>query len=143
MLNSPNIMLRSWWQFLIYSVVFKWHWYCSSLNADNLSMGCWIVSSVLPPMSSLTFIIAECLCSFAAMRINGHGTRVPRHHGYESSSMISSDLESTSFFDSDDDASSRITATTTGNLTATQQSQNLHSDRSGEYKFIVEKHSIL
>ncbi|XP_050719995.1 segment polarity protein dishevelled homolog DVL-3-like isoform X8 [Eriocheir sinensis] len=48
------------------------------------------------------------------MRINGHGTRVPRHHGYESSSMISSDLESTSFFDSDDDASSRITATTTG-----------------------------
>lgn len=49
-----------------------------------------------------------------AMRINGHGSRVPRHHGYESSSMISSDLESTSFFDSDDDASSRITATTTG-----------------------------
>ncbi|XP_069166873.1 segment polarity protein dishevelled homolog DVL-3 isoform X3 [Procambarus clarkii] len=48
------------------------------------------------------------------MRINGHGNRVPRHHGYESSSMISSDLESTSFFDSDDDASSRITATTTG-----------------------------
>ncbi|XP_070001316.1 LOW QUALITY PROTEIN: segment polarity protein dishevelled homolog DVL-3 [Penaeus vannamei] len=48
------------------------------------------------------------------MRINGHGSRVPRHHGYESSSMISSDLESTSFFDSDDDASSRITATTTG-----------------------------
>lgn len=50
----------------------------------------------------------------AALRINGHGTRPPRHHGYESSSMISSDLESTSFFDSDDDASSRITATTTG-----------------------------
>ncbi|XP_066975082.1 segment polarity protein dishevelled homolog DVL-1-like isoform X6 [Macrobrachium rosenbergii] len=49
-----------------------------------------------------------------AMRINGHGSRVPRHHGYESSSMISSDLESTSFFDSDDDASSRITGTTTG-----------------------------
>ncbi|XP_066975078.1 segment polarity protein dishevelled homolog DVL-3-like isoform X2 [Macrobrachium rosenbergii] len=48
------------------------------------------------------------------MRINGHGSRVPRHHGYESSSMISSDLESTSFFDSDDDASSRITGTTTG-----------------------------
>ncbi|KAK3875515.1 hypothetical protein Pcinc_019613 [Petrolisthes cinctipes] len=48
------------------------------------------------------------------LRINGHGTRPPRHHGYESSSMISSDLESTSFFDSDDDASSRITATTTG-----------------------------
>ncbi|RXG70827.1 Segment polarity protein dishevelled-like protein DVL-3 [Armadillidium vulgare] len=47
-------------------------------------------------------------------RMNGHSHRVRGLHGYESSSMISSDLESTSFFDSDEDASSRITATTTG-----------------------------
>ncbi len=33
-------------------------------------------------------------------------------HEYESSSMISSDLESTSFVDSEEDASSRITTTT-------------------------------
>lgn len=46
--------------------------------------------------------------------MNGHSHRVRGLHGYESSSMISSDLESTSFFDSDEDASSRITATTTG-----------------------------
>ena len=36
-------------------------------------------------------------------------------HEYESSSMISSDLETTSFVDSEEDASSRITMTT-GNL---------------------------
>ena len=50
---------------------------------------------------------------------------MPRHHGYESSSMISSDLESTSFFDSDDDASSRITATTTGNKAARRTKCNV------------------
>lgn len=33
-------------------------------------------------------------------------------HEYESSSMISSDLETTSFVDSEEDASSRITMTT-------------------------------
>ncbi|XP_076043044.1 segment polarity protein dishevelled isoform X2 [Oratosquilla oratoria] len=53
-----------------------------------------------------------------ALRLNGHGgggrLRGGPPHAYESSSMISSDLESTSFFDSDDDASSRVTATTAG-----------------------------
>lgn len=53
-------------------------------------------------------------------RINGHGHR-HRGGGYESSSMISSDLESTSCFDSEDDASSRITATTTGNALSLRQ----------------------
>ena len=50
---------------------------------------------------------------------NGHGgMRLGRPgHEYESSSMISSDLESTSFVDSEEDASSRIT-TTTGNIPA-------------------------
>ena len=44
-----------------------------------------------------------------------NGNNTARHrsgHEYESSSMISSDLESTSFVDSEEDASSRITTTT-------------------------------
>ena len=47
-----------------------------------------------------------------------NGSSSMRHrtgHEYESSSMISSDLETTSFVDSEEDASSRITMTT-GNL---------------------------
>lgn len=47
-------------------------------------------------------------------------------HGYESSSMLSSDLETTSFLESEDDASSRITSTT-GRAT------NLSIDRMGTY----------
>lgn len=49
--------------------------------------------------------------------MNGHG----KGH-YESSSMVSSDVETTSFLESDDDASSRIT-TTTGRAT------NISADR--------------
>ncbi|KAF2349888.1 DIX domain [Trinorchestia longiramus] len=52
------------------------------------------------------------------MRVNGHNG--PGGRGYESSSMISSDLDTTTFFDSDDDASSRITATTTGSSSVSQ-----------------------
>uniref|UniRef100_A0A146M1Z2 Segment polarity protein dishevelled DVL-3 n=1 Tax=Lygus hesperus TaxID=30085 RepID=A0A146M1Z2_LYGHE len=59
-------------------------------------------------------------------KINGHGKPSHRMHGYESSSMMSSELETTSFLESDeeedDDASSRIT-TTTGRAT------NLSVDR--------------
>ncbi|BES92425.1 Segment polarity protein dishevelled [Nesidiocoris tenuis] len=62
-------------------------------------------------------------------KINGHGKSSHRAHGYESSSMMSSELETTSFLESDedeeeddDDASSRIT-TTTGRAT------NLSVDR--------------
>lgn len=53
--------------------------------------------------------------------MNGH-MKPPRLHAYESSSMMSSDLETTSFLESEDDASSRIT-TTTGRAT------NLSMDR--------------
>lgn len=56
-------------------------------------------------------------------RINGHSKLHGRQgHAYESSSMVSSDLETTSFLESDDDASSHIT-TTTGRVT------NLSIDR--------------
>uniref|UniRef100_A0A8D8LQ88 Segment polarity protein dishevelled homolog DVL-3 n=2 Tax=Cacopsylla melanoneura TaxID=428564 RepID=A0A8D8LQ88_9HEMI len=54
---------------------------------------------------------------YNGMRMNGHG----KGH-YESSSMVSSDVETTSFLESDDDASSRIT-TTTGRAT------NISADR--------------
>jgi Dishevelled specific domain len=51
-----------------------------------------------------------------APRANGQAGRHQRSgHGYESSSMISSELETTSCLDSEDDATSRIT-TTTGRL---------------------------
>ncbi|XP_069940945.1 segment polarity protein dishevelled homolog DVL-3 isoform X4 [Cherax quadricarinatus] len=96
----------------------------SSVVSDNVSQ-CAEVEGGRPPAyhrGDTTSQLEDSTCTETesvvstrrAMRINGHGNRVPRHHGYESSSMISSDLESTSFFDSDDDASSRITATTTG-----------------------------
>lgn len=59
---------------------------------------------------------------FKGLRINGHSKhRSDRGHGYETASVISSELETTSFLESDDDCSSRIT-TTTGratNLTGT------------------------
>lgn len=56
-------------------------------------------------------------------RLNGHSKLHGRQgHVYESSSMVSSDLETTSFLESDDDASSHIT-TTTGRVT------NLSIDR--------------
>ncbi|XP_054268021.1 segment polarity protein dishevelled homolog DVL-3 isoform X2 [Macrosteles quadrilineatus] len=61
---------------------------------------------------------------YNGIRINGHGKMrsMPGGHGYESSSMLSSDLETTSFLESEDDASSHIT-TTTGRAT------NLSIDR--------------
>lgn len=66
--------------------------------------------------------------SITGIRINGHGKiRGIPGHGYESSSMLSSDLETTSFLESEDDASSRITSTT-GRAT------NLSIDRMGTYK---------
>jgi len=58
---------------------------------------------------------------YNGLRINGH-SKHRSGHGYESSSMLSSDLETTSFLESEDDASSRIT-TTTGRAT------NLSVDR--------------
>ncbi|KAL7288933.1 hypothetical protein TKK_0016897 [Trichogramma kaykai] len=48
---------------------------------------------------------------YNGLRINGHS----KHRsamGYESASILSSDLETTTFLESDDDASSRITSTT-------------------------------
>ncbi|XP_046387676.1 segment polarity protein dishevelled homolog DVL-3 isoform X1 [Ischnura elegans] len=59
---------------------------------------------------------------YNGLRINGHSKHRSSGHGYESSSMLSSDLETTSFLESEDDASSRIT-TTTGRAT------NLSVDR--------------
>ncbi|XP_037075386.1 segment polarity protein dishevelled homolog DVL-3-like [Pollicipes pollicipes] len=46
----------------------------------------------------------------AGQKLNGHARH--RDRLYDNSSMLSSDLESTSFFDSEDDGSSRITSTT-------------------------------
>lgn len=43
-----------------------------------------------------------------------------KHRNHYESSMMSSDLETTTFFESDDDASSRITATT-GNISFSVQ----------------------
>lgn len=48
---------------------------------------------------------------YNGLRINGH-SKHRSGHGYESASMMSSDLETTTFLESDDDASSRITSTT-------------------------------
>jgi segment polarity protein dishevelled len=65
--------------------------------------------------------IYQCFVFLPGLRINGH-SKHRSGHGYESSSMLSSDLETTSFLESEDDASSRIT-TTTGRAT------NLSVDR--------------
>ncbi|XP_022187203.2 segment polarity protein dishevelled homolog DVL-3 isoform X2 [Nilaparvata lugens] len=58
---------------------------------------------------------------YNGLKMNGH-SKMRQGHGYESSSMLSSDLETTSFLESEDDASSHIT-TTTGRAT------NLSIDR--------------
>lgn len=59
---------------------------------------------------------------FSGVGLNGHS----KHRGYESS-MLSSDIETTSFLESDDDASSRIT-TTTGRHTNITLGKFLSSD---------------
>ncbi|XP_046460172.1 segment polarity protein dishevelled homolog DVL-3-like isoform X2 [Daphnia pulex] len=60
---------------------------------------------------------------------NGHNAMRHRAgHEYESSSMISSDLESTSFVDSEEDASSRIT-TTTDHTSVSRQGRNRRRNR--------------
>ena len=48
---------------------------------------------------------------FNGLRINGH-SKHRSNMDYESTSILSSDLETTTFLESDDDASSRITSTT-------------------------------
>lgn len=49
---------------------------------------------------------------YNGLRINGHSKHRSSGLGYESASILSSDLETTTFLESDDDASSRITSTT-------------------------------
>ncbi|GFG40326.1 hypothetical protein Cfor_03551 [Coptotermes formosanus] len=61
------------------------------------------------------FMVHQYFVILPGLRINGH-SKHRSGHGYESSSMLSSDLETTSFLESEDDASSRIT-TTTGRAT--------------------------
>ncbi|XP_008550418.1 segment polarity protein dishevelled homolog DVL-3 isoform X1 [Microplitis demolitor] len=48
---------------------------------------------------------------YNGLRINGH-SKHRSGHGYETASILSSDLETSTFMESDDDASSRITSTT-------------------------------
>lgn len=48
---------------------------------------------------------------FIGLRINGH-SKHRSGHGYETASILSSDLETTTFLESDDDVSSRVTSTT-------------------------------
>ncbi|XP_046672895.1 segment polarity protein dishevelled homolog DVL-3 isoform X3 [Homalodisca vitripennis] len=71
---------------------------------------------------------------YNGVRINGHSKlRGIPGHGYESSSMLSSDLETTSFLESEDDASSHIT-TTTGRAT------NLSIDRIDSSSMVSRTH---
>nr|CAD7416464.1 unnamed protein product [Timema cristinae]CAD7435140.1 unnamed protein product [Timema monikensis] len=66
---------------------------------------------------------------YSGLRINGH-SKHRSGHGYESSSMISSDLETTSFLESEDDASSRITTTTGRATNLSVDRQTLGTDHS-------------
>ncbi|XP_063219912.1 segment polarity protein dishevelled homolog DVL-3 isoform X1 [Bacillus rossius redtenbacheri] len=66
---------------------------------------------------------------YDGLRINGH-SKHPPGHGYESSSMLSSDLETTSFLESEDDASSRITTTTGRATNLSVDRQTLGTDHS-------------
>lgn len=49
---------------------------------------------------------------FLGLGVNGHSKLRSMGMGYDTSSVMSSELETTSFLESDDDASSRITTTT-------------------------------
>ncbi|XP_049783955.1 segment polarity protein dishevelled homolog DVL-3 isoform X1 [Schistocerca cancellata] len=66
---------------------------------------------------------------YNGLRINGH-SKHRSGHGYESSSMLSSDLESTSFLESEDDVSSRITTTTGRATNLSVDRQTLGTDHS-------------
>ncbi|XP_023709119.1 segment polarity protein dishevelled homolog DVL-3 isoform X2 [Cryptotermes secundus] len=66
---------------------------------------------------------------YNGLRINGH-SKHRSGHGYESSSMLSSDLETTSFLESEDDASSRITTTTGRATNLSVDRQTLGTDHS-------------
>ena len=47
----------------------------------------------------------SCACHFSAPRVNGHGKHRDRSHGFDAtSSIMSSDIDTTSFFDSDEDS---------------------------------------
>ncbi|XP_066997282.1 segment polarity protein dishevelled homolog DVL-3 isoform X2 [Anabrus simplex] len=69
------------------------------------------------------------ISSRQGLRINGH-SKHRSGHGYESSSMLSSDLETTSFLESEDDASSRITTTTGRATNLSVDRQTLGTDHS-------------
>lgn len=57
------------------------------------------------------------MCVYSlGLGVNGHSKHRNMGIGYDTSSVMSSELETTSFLESDDDASSRIT-TTTGRAT--------------------------
>lgn len=65
-------------------------------------------SKLITKQTRLTLLIKNC---FLGLRINGH-SKHRSGHGYETASILSSDLETTTFLESDDDVSSHITTTT-------------------------------
>lgn len=73
---------------------------------------------------------------YLGLRINGH-SKHRSGHGYETASILSSDLETTTFLESDDDASSRITSTTGRH---TNMSSTV--DRATLGKYILKKKKI-
>ncbi|EEB19446.1 dishevelled, putative [Pediculus humanus corporis] len=82
-------------------------------------------------------------------KINGHSKhRSDRGHGYETASVISSELETTSFLESDDDCSSRITTTTgratnlTGTIDTTGSRLHLSQRRRTQRRKRQTKHHI-
>ncbi|KAL0277032.1 UNVERIFIED_CONTAM: hypothetical protein PYX00_004458 [Menopon gallinae] len=86
---------------------------------------------------------------YNCLRINGHSKhRSDRGHGYETASVISSELETTSFLESDDDCSSRITTTTgratnlTGTIDTTGSRLHLSQRRRTQRRKRQTKHHI-
>lgn len=72
---------------------------------------------------------------FIGLRINGH-SKHRSGHGYETASILSSDLETTTFLESDDDVSSRITSTTGRH---TNMSSTIDRGTLGKKKKIIRK----
>lgn len=84
-------------------------------------------------MKDLLFIYFYYFFNNLGLRINGH-SKHRSGHGYETASILSSDLETTTFLESDDDASSHITSTTGRH---TNMSSTV--DRATLGKYILEK----
>lgn len=111
----------------------------SGKNAYSLRCAKAAVAVIRCISRNLFYFPFFCILYFIGLRINGH-SKHRSGHGYETASILSSDLETTTFLESDDDASSRITSTTGRH---TNMSSTIDRGTLGKRKKVVRKDILL